>query len=73
MFHLIENIVAVYLMFPGMPVAMIASVVISGHPHGGDWSPSTLVIIAMLINFPCYLAISYTVLSFYQRRFGRSR
>jgi hypothetical protein len=67
LFHLIAGVAAAYLMFPGMFVALIASVVFSGHSHGG-WSLTVVTLVAILINFPCYLAVSYALLFVCRKR-----
>jgi hypothetical protein len=68
---MVKGVAAAYLMFPGMYFALIAPVVFSGHPHEG-LSEMAVTLIAILVNFPCYLAVSYASLSFLRKQSQQS-
>ena len=70
-YNLVPNSIAPYVMLPGVFVgvfvAAILAAIIKGNAHGADWI--TIWVVASVINFLCYVAVTYLVLLLWSKRF----
>jgi hypothetical protein len=61
--------VAGYVLLPGVILGMLASVIVSGNPHGG--SLGVVMVVARLANYFFYVIVVYCMLLLWRRAFKR--
>lgn len=64
---------APYVVMPGVFVGVLTASILAamtlGNAHGANWI--VVGIVASVVNFPCYVGISYAILSFWFRNSGK--